>query len=310
MLRVDIGGDGVEKLTEYDSTLYDIFGTLWIPVVGIVLLIAGYFRRLVGLVLCLVPLGMAITWTAALTALTIGTLNYVTGFLFAVLTGLGIDYGIQLFARYREGRVAGLSPDESMDHVVLDTGRATMTSAITTSAALLTLCITDFRGFSEFGFIAGLGMLLALLAYLLVLPALIFLLERLNVLRIPPARAKACTEETAPGSEPFRLPYLVLVASLLVTALGILGIPKIAFEYDTRKMRNAPPDDEVSRRSNASYGQSFTPTLMVADTRDQLEAAVSAVRQRRGGARRQEQGAQRLLASSTWCRRGSSRSRC
>jgi len=62
-----------------------------------------------------------------------------------------------------------------MDHVILDTGRATLTSAITTSVALLTLTVTDFRGFSEFGFIAGIGILLALFAFLLILPAMIFL---------------------------------------------------------------------------------------------------------------------------------------
>jgi len=87
LLQIDVGGDGVNKIREYDATIQDIFGTLWIPILGIILLILVYFRRLVGLLLAMIPLGMSICWTAALTTLLIGTLNYVTGFLFAVLTG-------------------------------------------------------------------------------------------------------------------------------------------------------------------------------------------------------------------------------
>ncbi len=280
LLRWDIGGDGVNKILEYDATLFDIFGTLWIPVVGITLLIVLYFRRLVGLLLSMVPLGMSIAWTAALTTLTIGTLNFVTGFLFAVLTGLGIDYGIQLFGRYREGRSAGLSPEAAMDHVILDTGRATLTSAITTAVALLTMCITEFRGFSEFGFIAGLGIVLALASYLLVLPALIFLFERLGLLRFKVERARATSEESAPGQEPFRLPHLVLVASAAVTIYGIYGATQLSFEHDTRKLRNVRQADEIENRSGRTFGQSFTPTMFLAGSRDELEAGVSGIRRR------------------------------
>jgi predicted RND superfamily exporter protein/glutaredoxin len=280
LLRWDIGGDGVNKILEYDATLFDIFGTLWIPVVGITLLIILYFRRLVGLLLSMVPLGMSIAWTAALTTLTIGTLNFVTGFLFAVLTGLGIDYGIQLFGRYREGRCAGLSPEAAMDHVVLDTGRATLTSAITTAVALLTMCITEFRGFSEFGFIAGLGIVLALASYLLVLPALIFLFERLGLLRFKVERARATSEVSAPGQEPFRLPRVVLVVSALITIYGIYGATQLSFEHDTRKLRNVRQADEIENRSGRTFGQSFTPTMFLAGSRDELEAGVAGIRRR------------------------------
>jgi predicted RND superfamily exporter protein/glutaredoxin len=280
LLRWDIGGDGVNKILEYDATLFDIFGTLWIPVVGIILLIILYFRRLVGLLLSMIPLGMSIAWTAALTTLTIGTLNFVTGFLFAVLTGLGIDYGIQLFGRYREGRSVGLSPEDAMDHVILDTGRATLTSAITTSVALLTMCITEFRGFSEFGFIAGIGILLALASYLLVLPAMIFLFERLGLLRIKVQRARAASEDVAPGQEPFRLPRVVLAVSIAITAYGIYGATRLSFEHDTRKLRNVRQEDEIENRSGQTFGQSFTPTMFLAGSRDELEAGIAGLRRR------------------------------
>ena len=277
LLRVDVGGDAVAKIREYDATVTDVFGKAWIAVLGIILLMLVYFRRIVGLFFVALPLGMSIAWTFAVTTVFIGTLNAVTGFLFAVLFGLGIDYGLQLYARYREGRSAGLSVDDAMNHVVLDTGRATLTSALTTSAALLTLTVTDFKGFSEFGFIAGIGVLLALISFILVMPAMILLAERFKLLRIKVTRTTARGDREAPGQEPFRLPRLVLLISAAVLIYGIFGATRVRFEYDNRKLRAPRPKDEIVRRARRTLGRSFTPTLLLANSRDELEAAVDAI---------------------------------
>ena len=45
---------------------------------------------------------MSLTWTFGVTYLAIGSLNMITVGLFAILFGLGIDFGIHIFARYRE----------------------------------------------------------------------------------------------------------------------------------------------------------------------------------------------------------------
>ncbi|MCK5797486.1 MAG: MMPL family transporter, partial [Deltaproteobacteria bacterium] len=109
MLQIDVGGDGENKILEYDATLADITGLVWLAVIGIVLLLVIYFRRLVGLLFVIVPLAMSIAWTFALTTWAIGTLNIITAFLFAVLFGLGIDFGLQFYGRYREERLLGAS---------------------------------------------------------------------------------------------------------------------------------------------------------------------------------------------------------
>jgi len=289
LLRVDIAGDGVDKIREYDASVQDIFGLTPYAIGGIILLMLIYFRSGVGLIFVALPLGMSIAWTFAITTLFIGTLNLVTGFLFAVLFGLGIDYGLQLYARYREGRLAGLSMEDAKSHMVLDTGRATLTSALTTTAALLTLTVMDFRGFSEFGFIAGIGVLLAMVSFILVMPALISLAEQLHLIHFKPERARAHAEDTAQRQEPFAWPRLVLVVSVFLLAVGVVAATRVRFEYNTRKLRPPGHEDEVERRSGTSYGRSFTPTLMVADTRDQLRAAIKAVESLRDRRARQHQ---------------------
>ena len=86
--------------------------------------------------------------------LTLGYVNLITAFIFAILLGLGIDFSIH-FARYREEFAAGRSPLEAMVQTVLHCGSASILAAVTTSCAFAALSIADFRGFSQFGGVAA-----------------------------------------------------------------------------------------------------------------------------------------------------------
>ncbi|MCB9555336.1 MAG: MMPL family transporter [Deltaproteobacteria bacterium] len=272
LLRLDIGGDGVRKLAEYDETIADILGLAWLAIGGIALMLALYFRRLVGFVFVLLPLAMSIIWTFGIVVLTIGSVNVVTGFLFAVLFGLGIDYGMQLYGRYREERQAGAELDDALETTLLDTGRATTTSALTSAAALFALMVSDFRGFSEFGLIAGVGILFALVAFLFVLPALIRLAERSGMLRVGTLEAAA-----ARPRRPIRAARWVSIVALLLAAGGVYSAATVQIEYDHSVLRPTGRPDEVLDRCGQCLGESFTPTLMLTPSRDHLRAALDAI---------------------------------
>jgi len=279
-LRIDVTGDAVSKVRDYDDTINDIFGLAPYAIGGIILLMALYFRSVVGLLFVALPLGMSICWTFALTTIFIGQLNLVTGFLFVVLFGLGIDYGLQLYGRYREGRRAGLSREDSNNHMILDTGRATITSAVTTAAALFSLTLADFRGFSEFGFIAGMGVLLAMVSFLTVMPVLINLAERFRLLRFAKQDTQLPLQRRRAPGEPFTAPRVVLAVSLVLAGFGVYGATQIKFEYDFNNLQPEHFRDEVRERSSSSLGRSFTPTLMLADSRTELDAALKAIKVR------------------------------
>ena len=65
----------------------------------------------------------------------------ISGFL--VLFGLGIDYGIHAFARYRETRQAGFDQAQGLHNMVCETGRALTTTTLTTAAAFFSLLLMD-----------------------------------------------------------------------------------------------------------------------------------------------------------------------
>ncbi len=210
-------------------------------------------RTPVTALLLSIPLAMGLMWTGGVAALTFGTLNLMTSTLGLVLFGLGIDYGIHFYARYSEERGAGHGVEEALEETLVSTGAGIAVSAFTTACSLFVLQIADFRGFSEFGLIGGVGILFALVAMLTVLPALILLAERTRLLNL---KAQGTASEFEPER---RFPFsraIFAVCSVLIVASAYLA-PRVRFEYDFSKLE--PQYDEYFRRAQALepvFGQS------------------------------------------------------
>ncbi len=148
---------------------------------AIVLLV--YFIRIpVGAALAAIPLAMAIIWTLALTATKVGYLSLVTGPLSLLLVGIGLESAIQLLARYREERRKKFSAAIAFETISLETGPAITTGVLISAAAFLTLMVTDFKGYAQFGLMAGVGLLCTLIAMLVVFPCILILVEPLGLI--------------------------------------------------------------------------------------------------------------------------------
>src|SRR5262249_29151755 len=103
--------------------------------------------------------GLAIT--AAVGLMMVGALNLISIYFAVLFVGLGVDFGIQFSVRYRSERHA--IPD--LRGALIETGRyvaAPLTlAACATAAGFFSFLPTDYRGLSELGLIAGVGMLIA-----------------------------------------------------------------------------------------------------------------------------------------------------
>ncbi|HHI88745.1 MAG TPA: hypothetical protein ENK01_02225, partial [Hellea balneolensis] len=182
-VKAGVGGRIANKVAQFDAILGDVkFGLLG-SVTLISLLIILSFRSLVTIPSIFIPLVIGILWTLGVTAEVIGGLNLITIFLALILFGLGIDFGIHNFSRYREERRAGKSIEEAIEIIIVDTGSASFVAALTTSVGFYSLMLTSFRAFTEFGFIAGSGVLLVYLSMYSVFPALVVVMEKLGIWR-------------------------------------------------------------------------------------------------------------------------------
>ena len=275
-LKIYYGGNFKNRLEEFEVVKNDIIGTAAYGFGGVFLLIVIYFRRLLGAVLITVTLLFSLTWTFGVTYGVLGELNTITGFLFVILFGLGIDYGIHAFARYSECRRAGLGFEQSIEKLVGQTGKALSTTAITTSAAFFSLTLMDFKGFSDLGFIAGIGILFALVAMVVVLPAFITLFEKLNILKIKPVPGTSLNYKR----KKFRYTKPILLISILLTLFAIYSFSQISFEYDFTDLRANTEEQQIVREKiKGVFHLSDSPAVILANTDEEVGEIVDAVKQ-------------------------------
>ena len=251
-MEVVPAGRLLRQLVEVRAISDDVLNSFAAGVTAVLLLVMGYFfykgytaraghrfsRRVlvaqlvrIPALACLIgiPLLMSLSWTLGVAWFAFGMLNMMTSTLGLVLFGLGIDYGIHFYARYTEERSLGRTVADAAENTFTSTGKAIALGAFTTAAALYVLTGADFRGFSEFGFIAGTGILFAVGAMTIVMPALLVLFERYRLLNF---EADAGVRSALQGYG--RIPGargLVLGSMGLVIA-ALVFLPRVGFQYD------------------------------------------------------------------------------
>ncbi len=254
----------------------DVASGTAIALVVLTLTLIVYFRGFRSVPLILTPL-----ITAALAALAFAYywashLNLVGAFMFAVLLGIGIDFGIHILARFRDERSEGAALQDALVTTLATAGVSTGAGAASTAIAFALLGVAEFKGISQFGVIASVGITLAFLCAIVVLPAMLVLFERVWPWR--PPRKKQFNRE---ASLPTRLPVPALLAVVLVLAGAGFGIAKLGvveFETDLRKfeVQLAKTDEERARaeqyREAVGQAQTSTPAIALAHSPEEAAA--------------------------------------
>ncbi len=273
-LDVTFSGSFKNASNQYNVVLQDLKSTALYAFLGVVLLISVYFRQLLSPLFIVLPLLMSLSWTFGLTWIVIGNLNQITVCLFAILFGLGIDFGIHIFARYREARRRGLTTEAALIETVCQTGSALTTTAVTTSVAFFSLLFSDFKGFSEFGFIVGAGIMFSLVAMLVVCPAFIVLVERLRLIRL---QQKSVPQHLVRRGR-YPVPHLTLFLGLLATGYSLYHLDELGFEYDFKQLR--PDTQEETPRGSLpdELKETRSPAIVLTENRQQAMAVVAEVK--------------------------------
>jgi hopanoid biosynthesis associated RND transporter like protein HpnN len=149
--------------------------SITLGVVTLILFAALRSPKLILAVLATLLAGLAIT--SGLGILLIGRFNLISVAFTALFIGLGVDFGIQFATRYREERHGDNDLERAIMSATRGIGGSLTLAAVALLAGFFCFLPTEFRGVSELGLIAGLGMIIAYLATLTFLPATIKLLR-------------------------------------------------------------------------------------------------------------------------------------
>ena len=280
-LKIKLTGSLIVRLEENTFIKHDLEKSALLAAFLVTAIILIYTRSWFAIPLIIFPLLLSMTYTFALTRLIIGHLNIISGFLVAILMGLGIDYGIHLYIRFRQELLKGRSIPEASEMVMTQVGRSGVISMLATISVFSILSFSDFLGFAEFGKIATIGIISAFFTYILVFPAQTIFYDRIEWLGKPKPRLFMFKIYNLYLSTPYFLSLVFLV--FLVLSLFLL--PQIKFEYNFQKLRGDSPAAEYETESTNDFGFAFSPTIMLAANKEDLfyiHQALETVREKNG----------------------------
>jgi hypothetical protein len=174
---------------------------------------------------------------------------------FAVLfIGLGVDFGIQFSVRYRAERHELDRLYEALRNTAKSVGAQLTLAATATAAGFLSFLPTDYRGLSELGLLAGVGMIIAFITSITVIPALLSLLN-------PPGEPEPLGYKALAPVDHFmerrRIPIIIGTALVVVAGLPLLYF--LRFDFNPINLRS-PQVESVATflelRSDPLFGAS------------------------------------------------------
>lgn len=237
-LSVSFAGTYVLSYDQKNAIYKDIKITSLIALIMIFFAIIIFVNNINYSTFLLYALGVGVLSTFGIAYVLLGHLNLITAFLIAILTGLGVNYGIHFLVRFNEEQ-AKTTYQRALYHSFLKTGRASLTGALTTAVSFFTLSFSKFRGFSEFGMLASAGILITLLATYIVVAACMIITRARRIKGIVLFKTNAYKEVIVSEQTHRRNRKFVLLLSLVmvvVTASLAFKLKDLRFEYDSKKL--------------------------------------------------------------------------
>jgi predicted RND superfamily exporter protein len=171
--RAELGGPVkvfVQMVEEAQRTQLASFASATLVVV---VMVAVFLRSLSWALAAMLPALFPVLMTLGAMGLAGVFLDLGTAMVLAVVLGIAIDDTVHLLTWYRRGLAAGSPPAGAIRAAVLQVGRALATASLALSLGLFVLTLSSWESVASFGFLCGVAILIALVASLVILPAVI-----------------------------------------------------------------------------------------------------------------------------------------
>jgi predicted RND superfamily exporter protein len=274
-ITVRYSGHYAVAVDEAELIREDIRFNITVSLVAVLALYLVAYRRFAALFYSTVPLLVGQAMTFGLAYFALRSLNASSAAFTALLMGLGTDFVIVMYARYVEERRSGRTLTEATELMVGETGLGVFTGAITSAGTFYAMCISQFRGLRDLGFLIGSGILLCAVAIVFLVPAMIKWNEGVRSRRSDPLRKlhvqSFLLERLIPWSARHRVLVLSLVA--VATAGGAWLASQLEFDDNVQVLRsNRSPAYRTQQEIGERFGASLSYMLAIAEAPTEAEA--------------------------------------
>lgn len=270
---VYLAGDMVQTVDEQEALSADLLipGLLAVGLIFVLFLFS--FRQVRSMLFALVTLIAGICIEIGIIALSLGELNLLTSSFAVVLIGLGIDFGIHIVSNYTDYRSEGKDSAAALAATYRKAGVAVIIGGVTTSIAFFVLMVSSNRAITQFGLVAGTGILTVLISMLVLLPALVTTFESKAPTIHPRRPVLSYGFLPKIGQAVVRRRWMVLGLAAAVTAMLAFQVPKLTFIYNALKIGpQDAPSITAQNRIVEVFALSPYPSLALVDSIDQARS--------------------------------------
>ncbi|MDG4666796.1 RND family transporter [Mycobacterium sp. 236(2023)] len=186
--------------------------------------------------------------------------TFAINMLVALAMAAGTDYGIFFFGRYQEARQAGENREMAFYTTYRSVAPVVLGSGLTIAGALMCLSFARMSIFQTVGIPCAIGMLVAVVVALTLVPAMIATGGRFGL--FDPARVIGMRRWRRVGTAIVRWPGPILIATLAITLVGLIALPGYQTSYDDRRYI---PDDVPANMGYAAADRHFSQARMMPD---------------------------------------------
>jgi hopanoid biosynthesis associated RND transporter like protein HpnN len=210
----------------------DLMGIVMLLAVTLTLWLAVRSFRIIACILATLFTGLALTMGLGLAA--VGVFNIISIAFVALFVGLGVDFGIQYCVRYRAERHIARDLMPALVRAGHGVGKPLALAAAATAAGFFSFLPTKYVGVAELGLIAGIGMVVAFLLAITMLPALLMLVGPHGEAEEVGFKALAPVDRYLNDNR-----RLVWIVAAIAGLASLASVPFLHFDFDPLHLRSA-----------------------------------------------------------------------
>ena len=248
----------------FDQETSTIVGCSFLLVMFLVLTV---YRSFWSAVILMTPLGLGIGPNYGIIYLSYDEVNPVVMGATGVLLGLGAEYGEHLWGRIREEIDRGRTPHEALRLSYTETGPPVLLGGFTGILAFLSMCLSSQPALAQFGFFGAVGLLIAMLSTLFLLPAIFTVVASRDKDYFPIVKFTCGVFSRISEAHPRTIIGISSVA-ILVSAVFAT---QVSYEKDlfkvflAKNMESMSVSEKISHKFRSNFSQ---PTLLSFDVPD------------------------------------------
>ena len=219
------------------SMMKDVRRFLALAFITIAVFLFIMFRRISGVFLPLLIVIFSLISTLGLMAVFGAPIKLPTQILPSFILAVSVGYSVHILAMFYHNLRKSRDKEEAIAYSLGHSGLAVLMTAATTAGGLFSFSTSEVAPIADVGIFAGIGVLLAMVYTIIILPALLAVIP-VKIVK----NGKDLSEDTTIDRFLAKIgristghPYKILIISALIIALSIAGAMKIRFSHDVLK---------------------------------------------------------------------------